>query len=122
MNDPSPNRWQRAALLVALVGLAGVACFFMWGMIRVCVRHYIAVRGNRPLPNATQFFMDYRLAVALLPSPWALVAGWLVWRERTSAFSLILFSSTLLMTVVTVAVLVITALTMPWIEHIVVMQ
>jgi ABC-type sugar transport system permease subunit len=114
VNESTPSRSKVAALLLTLVGLTGLSCLFLYALIRVSEASFRDYLGSRPLPALTTFCLDFRLAILLLPIPWLAAAVWLIGRTKTSAFSMTAFTSTLLITLLSAAIVVIVGLAFPW--------
>ena len=114
MNQIPATRVKRATLLVVLLAFSSLSSFFLSVLIAASERSFHDYLGSRPLPALTQLCIDYRIAVMLVPLPWAAAAVFLIVRRNSSPFSLTAFSSTLIIALLTAAIIVIAALAFPW--------
>ncbi len=104
-----------AVLFLILLLLAGLASYCLWAVTTVMSR-YVPYALHRPQPYITQFFFDNRLFLLFFPSPWFFFALYSVFRGPRTAHALIFFVSTLILALVTLATILATALTMPWVS------
>ena len=113
------TRTKTAMFLAALLALCAFSCFLLWGFSHPAERSFAEFFGGRPLPNITQLCLDYRLAILLMPAPWIIAAVRLVARNDVSPFPIIVFISTLILVLLTMAIVVIFGFAIPWLPMII---
>src|SRR5437899_180547 len=98
------SRLKVAVLMLALLSLTIVACYFLWAWTIVCQGCYLAQYGNRPVPMFTEWCIEYRWVILWWPGLWLAGGAAMVIRDRTSPFALTAFASTLIMTLLSSAI------------------
>lgn len=95
------------------LALAGTACWFLWIFSRLMERE-VEIAFHHPSAPLTQFFFDYRLAILLFPLPW-LGAGIVACiRGNMRPLHLVMFSSTLILSLGTLSIVMALAFSLPW--------
>ena len=69
---------------------------------------------NRPMAPLTTFFIEYRLGVLLLPLPWLIVAIGSLIRGRIATHNLVLFASSLILSLGTLSIIMAIGFSLPW--------
>ena len=115
IGEPSqePKRLWLAIFFVTVLAPAGTASWFLWLICRL-MQSSIALAFDRPMPPLTTFFIEYRLGVLLLPLPWLVVAVYVFVCGRMAAHQLVLFSSSLILSLGTLSIIMAIAFSVPW--------
>jgi hypothetical protein len=111
-----PKRWWLAMFFVTVLALAGAGAWLMWGFCGV-MESAIADSFDRPVAPVTMFFIHYRLGVLLFPLPWLLVAACALVRGRMASHQLVLFASSLILSLGTLLITVAIVFSKPWIPY-----
>jgi len=77
----------------------------------------IGIVRHHPIARLTAFFFEYRLGVLLFPLPWVGVAIISCARGRIHTHSLVLFSSTLILSICILSIVMALALSLPWLPE-----
>lgn len=70
--------------------------------------------NHHPYAPLTQFFFDYRLAILLFPIPWLGVGITACVRGHMRTLYLVMFSSTLILSLGTLSIVLALAFSLPW--------
>ena len=108
-----PKRLWLAIFFVTVLALAGTASWFLWLACRL-MQISIALAFDHPMAPLTTFFIDYRLGVLLLPLPWLIVAVCAFVRGRMASHHLVLFSSSLILSLGTLSIIMAIGFSLPW--------
>jgi hypothetical protein len=108
-----PKRLWLALFFGTILALAGSASWLLW-ISTSLVGRSSAFDHDRPLNPLTAFFLDHNIAVLLLPLPWLAVAVHALIRGRMFTHQLVLFSSTLILTMGSFSILMAIGLSLPW--------
>ena len=114
MNEAETTRTRLVALLGSLLSLSVVSCFLLHALIHISARSFHDTRPWQPLPWITSLCLHLRFVVLLLPLPWLAAAIWLIARNNASAFRLVAFVSTLVLTLFSASIFTFVALALPW--------
>jgi hypothetical protein len=104
---------------------AGAVAWWLWVLIPAAKHSFEASYGNQPAPQITELFFDHRRHVLFLPLPWLAVALFAVIRaKRVAGYHLALYSASLILFTVLLALVAATAFVIPWlpVKHNVVTQ
>jgi hypothetical protein len=111
-----PKRLWLATYFVTVLALAGASAWLLWGFCGELGRA-IAETFDRPMAPATMFFIHHRVGVLLFPLPWLLVAVYALVRGRMASHQLVLFSSSLMLSLGTLSIMVALVFSLPWIPY-----
>jgi hypothetical protein len=99
-----------------ILSLTGCASYLLWALCHLIEVLWDQKMNGQPAPRITTFFFDYPILVMLFPLPWFVVAAWAVIRGRMAARNLILFSSSLILSLLVLAIFMTLVFTIPWIR------
>jgi hypothetical protein len=108
------SRFALASFFLVVFSLTGICVYFLHAFVRLMESSLLRAFANRPMPPVTMLFIDYRIAILLLPIPWLLFAVYLCAWRPTAARQLVFFSATLTLALVTLGILMAIAFTVPW--------
>jgi hypothetical protein len=115
-SEETPQQTKRlwlASFFITVLALAGTASWFLWLFCRL-MQSSIALAFDYPMSPLTSFFIDYRLGVLLLPLPWLLGAVYSLVRGRIISHHLVLFSSSLILSLGTLSIVMAIGFSLPW--------
>ena|SRR5687767_11985338 len=112
-NSQPPTRLWLAMFLVTTLALACIASYFLWAFSNA-MESIVARTSERPIPYLTTMCLNSRIGVLLLPLPWIAFAVYSFFRGRPAVHHLVMFSSTLVLALGTVAIVMAIALSLPW--------
>ena len=110
----APTRVSLGLFFLLHLIFAGAAGWMLWVLAPAVKHSYEASFGLRPAPSITEVFFDYGRHALLLPLPWLAIALFAMVRGRMAQHNLLLYSCSLVLSVVLLALTAATAVTFPW--------
>jgi hypothetical protein len=96
------------------LGLAGAAGWLTWVVVPLIKQAVKGDFGEIPMPEITQFFFDHEQHAVLFSLPWLAYAAFALFRGRAAFHHLVLYSSSLILSVVVLAIAAAIGLMLPW--------
>ena len=93
---------------------AGAVAWLLWIMVPLVKGSFEASYGQRPAPVYTAFIFEHRSYALALPVPWLAIALFAMIRGRMAGYHLALFSASLVLSVLLLALFAAAMFVIPW--------